>query len=1015
MTKGLRRGLTALVLAPLLYAVLGFIGVPLLVLQLAEQQFAERLNVPAGLKQVGFNPFNLQLTLRGLQLGAPGSEVLQVGHLLADLQLDSLWRGELHLRELRVLQLRLAVELAEDGRLNLAQLLVPATAAAEPPADARPFPLRIDRLRLDGQLGFADRRPAIGVEQHYRQLTLSLDDFTTHDSQTASLSLTASGPHGAALDVQGRLGLQPLQASGRFSLGDTALSRWWPYARSALPWQLQDGRLSLGSDYRLEWRDAAPYLRLDNPRIDLVDLQLQQADGAPLLALGRLQLGSGHLEWSPASALSLHDGHLQLDALRLQGPPGRTPLDLESLNVAGLALDSASRRLAVGQLHSRGLGLQAGRERDGRLDWQAYLEQQLQALARHRAAHAAGQTTEVAAPAASRAAAPPPWQLRIAQLQLRGWRARLEDRLPASPVALDLGPLDLDLGDLALPGSQPLALRLDSALGQRGRLQAEGRLQLQPLAGHLKLSASDLDLRPLQAYLEPFVRVELRSGLFGGEFDLDLQGAAPLRLALDGSARIDQLHTLDTLKNRDLVRWQQIRLDGLSYRHGQSLQVRQIALQRPYARFIINEDLSTNLQELMIPQPPRSTPATPGAPLQVRIGGIEIRDGSAHFADLSLTPNFATAIQQLDGRIGRIDNSSAQPATVDIRGKVDRYAPVSIRGQLTPFAPLHSLDIATRFQRVELTTLTPYAGKFAGYKIRKGRLNLDLHYRIEQGRLNADNRVLLEDLQLGERVDSPSATDLPVRLAVALLKDRDGNIDIALPVQGDLNNPEFSVVPIVWQTLRNLVLRAAQAPFALLAGLAEGGSERLDSVPFAAGSGVLDDGARAILAPLARGLQQRPQLRLEVEGSSRPSLDGPLLAARRLEREYQETWYRMLQRRGDKVPAEAGQLQVPDELKPSLLEGIYRARLKQQPPAAWGELDADQRSARLRQAVLDGWAQSPLLLRQLAQERAQAIKQHLVEQGGIDDARIYLLEVGVAEAAGDDPARIAVPLHLDSE
>ena len=393
---------------------------------------------------------------------------------------------------------------------------------------------------------------------------------------------------------------------------------------------------------------------------------------------------------------------------------------------------------------------------------------------------------------------------------------------------------------------------------------------------------------------------------------------------------------------------------------------------------------------------------------------MDIADGSANFADLSLTPNFATAIQQLNGRIGTLDNQSSKPATVDIRGKVDRYAPVTIQGQLTPFSPLEQLDITTRFKRVELTTLTPYAGKFAGYKIRKGRLNLDLHYRIEKGRLNADNKLLLEDLQLGERVDSPSATDLPVRLAVALLKETHGNIDIALPVPGDLNNPEFSVVPIVWQTLRNLILRAVQAPFKLIAGLVDGGEESLDSVPFAAGSSELDQPARATLDTLAKALQQRPTLRLEVEGMSQQAADGPLLAEQRLQREYQDTWYRMLQRRGDKVPAEASQLKVPEDMQGSLLEGIYRARLKQQPPAEWRELKKPERAARLRQAVLDSWAQSSLLLRQLAQDRARAIKAYLVEQGQLADERIYLLEVGSAEAAGDNP-RIAVPLHLDSE
>lgn len=211
---------------------------------------------------------------------------------------------------------------------------------------------------------------------------------------------------------------------------------------------------------------------------------------------------------------------------------------------------------------------------------------------------------------------------------------------------------------------------------------------------------------------------------------------------------------------------------------------------------------------------------------------------------------------------------------------------------------------------------------------------------------------MLEDLQLGEQVDSKDAVDLPIRLAVALLKDTQGNIDIQLPVQGDLNNPEFSVMPIVWQTLRNLVLRAAQAPFKFIAGLVGGGDVDLSQVQFAAGSDELDGAAQKTLDTLAAALKERPVLRLEVEGMSAAASDGPLLAEQRLEREYQSTQYKILQRSGEKVPATPEELVVEEDDKAVLLEGIYRTRLKQQPPAEWKELPDEERTAKMRAAVL---------------------------------------------------------------
>jgi outer membrane protein OmpA-like peptidoglycan-associated protein len=253
--------------------------------------------------------------------------------------------------------------------------------------------------------------------------------------------------------------------------------------------------------------------------------------------------------------------------------------------------------------------------------------------------------------------------------------------------------------------------------------------------------------------------------------------------------------------------------------------------------------------------------------------------------------------------------------------------------------------------------------------------------------------------------------DLPVRLAVALLKDTKGTISIELPVQGNLNDPQFSVMPIIWQTLRNLVLRAAQAPFKFIAGLVGGDQVDLSQVRFAPASSELDGEARQALDTLVSALQQRPALQLEVEGMSASAADSPLLAERRLQQEYRETWYRILQRRGDKVPADASQIQIDEDDEAPLLEGIYRSRLKQQPPAEWRELEPEERTQRLRQAVVDSWAGNTALLRRLSQQRAAAIKDHLV-QAGLDAERIYLLDTGTAEAEPD--GKVATMLHLGS-
>ena len=996
MLKGLQRTAYALAIALGLYSLLGFLILPGIGQRVANQQLAQLATVPAHLARVELNPFSLELQLWGLHIGAVEQPQIAFQRLYANLQLDSLWSGAVHLADIELEKAHTEVLFAKDGTLNLTGLFKLPPSEQKPAAEqpSEPFPLRIGRIALiENGLHFEDLRPSEPVEFVYDSLNLELTNLSTLPDDNADMQMVAIGPRGGRIDWEGQVSLSPIASKGQLKISDGQLKGVWPYVRDAVPLVLEDGVLDLSTEYSLNLAKGT-------------ELQLSQVSAT-------------------------------LARFAIKSPEDKPLLRLERLEVGDTSLDLAKQQVVIGTIRSQKLETWAAREKDGQLDWQKLFASHSQPTP----ATTAAATPEAPAPSEEAAAAPAetpaatpadaqqqtastatpaepakPWQVLLRDVQLRDYQIHLADRAAGSQeVKLDLAPLNLDLKDFDSLGTSPFGLKLDTGVNKNGQIQVAGQVQISPTWAKLQVATRDIDLRLAQAYISPFVRLELRSGMLGSDLAVDLKSVEPLAFSIGGKAEVNQLHTLDTLKERDFLKWQQLVVEGLDYRHGEGLAIGKINLQQPYVRFIINEDLTTNVNDLMIPQPaePNAKAAPAGKPLPIRIGGIAIKDGSANFADFSLTPNFATAIQQLNGQIGTLDNQSPKTAGVDIKGKVDKYAPVSIKGQLTPFDPMNSLDIATSFKNVELTTLTPYSGKFAGYRIRKGRLNLDLHYRIEKGQLNAENKLLLEDLQLGEQVDSKDAVDLPIRLAVALLKDTQGNIDIQLPVQGDLNNPEFSVMPIVWQTLRNLVLRAAQAPFKFIAGLVGGGSVDLSTVPFAAGSAQLEGDARQALDTLAKALQERPNLRLEVEGQSAQDADGPLLAEQRLQREFREGWYKVLQRRGDRVPASPDELTVDEDEQAALLEGIYRTRLKQQPPAEWAALDDDQRTQKMREAVLDSWAQSKLLLRQLAQQRAATIKDYLVEQGGLYDERIYLIDVNLGEPEAD--GRVLTALHLDSQ
>ncbi|MCU1759506.1 DUF748 domain-containing protein [Pseudomonas sp. 14P_8.1_Bac3] len=978
MPKGLIRAIGALLTALALYSLLGFLILPGIALRVANQQLANYATTPASLQRIELNPFSLEVTLWGLVIGEPGKEQVGFERLYANLQLDSLWTKALHLSDIELDKSKTEILFDKAGKLNLLGLFkIPASEPTPADPDAKPFPLRIERIKLaGGAVHFKDDRPSEAIEFLYDKLDFELTNLSTLPEDSADMTLVAAGPNGGQIDWTGNFSLIPITSEGKLKITDGQMKAFWPYVRDALPLVLEHGVVNLSTDYKLNLSKETELL-LSNVAVSVAPFAISAPDGRPLAKL-------------------------------------------ERLDVTDTTVDLAKQQVVVGKIRSNKLETWAALEADGQLDWQKlFASQPSKAAAKAKAEPA---SAPAAADSPKEPAAPSkPWQVLLKDVQLRDYQVHLADRKAQPAVALDLNPLNLDLQNFDSLNASPFNLKLDTGVGKQGKITAQGEVNLAPVSAQLKVQTKDIDLRVAQSYINPFIRLELRSGMLGSDLAVNLKSTEPLALAVTGRAQIDQLHTLDTLKTRDFLKWQQVVVEGLNYQHGDSLSIDKVNLFQPYVRFMINDDRTTNVDDLLIPQPPDSgaktaaaKPASKDKPLGIHIGGIAINDGSANFADFSLTPNFATAVQQLNGQIGTIDSRQAKPATVDVKGKVDRYAPVTIKGSVNPFDPMASLDIATSFKRVELTTLTPYSGKFAGYRIRKGRLNLDLHYLITKGQLKAENKVVVEQLQLGEKVDSPDAVSLPLKLAIALLKDVDGKISIELPVTGDLNNPQFSVMPIVWQTLRNLIVKAAAAPFKLIGGLINGGgSEDLGTVSFAPGSSDLSKEAEGSLVKLSQALKERPALRLEIEGTAAKSSDGPLIAEQRLEREYQYNYYKMLQRRGDKVPAQASLLQVPEGEKGPLLEGIYRTRLKTQPPAEWKDLGKEERTAKLRADVIKFWSDSDVLLRQLGQDRASSIKDYLVDKAQLADDRVYFIDASLGEAESD--GRVVTPLHLDAE
>jgi hypothetical protein len=486
---------------------------------------------------------------------------------------------------------------------------------------------------------------------------------------------------------------------------------------------------------------------------------------------------------------------------------------------------------------------------------------------------------------------------------------------------------------------------------------------------------------------------------------------------------VADLLTQDKLLNKDFLKWKELAINGIGLEVDPArVAIAEIVLTKPYARFIIGPDRTTNVQQLFTTSEsegsanaPASVKPTEGKPNQpqqstsVQIGLVRLTDGSVHFADFALKPAIDTGIFALNGTVKGLSSKELSKADVSMTGKVDKHAPMAIQGTINPLTSDAFTDLAVLFKNVELTTVSPYSTKFAGYPIIKGKISLDLHYKLNKKILEAENKVVIHQLTLGDKVEGPDATSLPVKLAVALLKDRNGVIDIDLPVRGDLNDPDFRYGKALLGVLVNLLSKAVTAPFNLIAGLAGGNTDELSVVEFQAGSSDLTQAQEGHLKTIAKALVERPELRLEIAGSADAEADRAALTEHKLNRD-------LVSLQADRAKPTTGPAPGNDDFaglteaeQTKLTKALYLKRFGKLPESRTGRVPTQI----LRERLLENTLIDEEELRLLAQGRGKTIHDFLIAQGGVDPEHIFLLDAKLDAQAKD--GIVASKLMLNAE
>ena len=961
------------------YAAAGFWLVPRLVASNVRGIVASRYHRQAKIGVVTFNPFTLDLVVKDFALpDADGGPLLSFDRLAVRLGIVSLFKVAPEFNVIALDAPHVRVVHRANGQLNILDLVPPPDPKAD--KNAPPPRLWIDEFTIrGGEATFVDLKREQSLTLAFRPISFTLKNFSTR-SEGNAYALSARSARGEGFEWRGTFGLSPLASQGSFAVSGVRAATLAEVGSDQIPFEMSTGELDLNGSY------------------EVAEHGQKLAVGARIAQLAVRTLG-----------------------IRARGDT-TDAVQIPRVVVSDTNIDLIEQRLTVGHVSLEQPHVTALRGRDGQISLMRLLP-------------TAPAASTAAAPVADPGAAPAkPWTIEVPDIRIAAADLSLEDHTPPSPATIHLAPVDLVVSNFAAPGNKPLGIDLKAVVNDTGQVTTTGSLTAAPLTGRLQVTATALPLASLQPYLDAQTAMVVGSGT------AKLTGTVTLaeggNVQFDGSAGVDDLKTTDALLQQDFVNWRALQLTGVRVRTAPlNVAVSEVLIHEPYARIVIGANGVVNLKEVLNPRAAaaqavaqaqaaaatassdRAAPAAPppppppGTPLPVQIGTIRIDHGSVNFADLSIKPNFATGIGQLAGTLKGLSARADSRADIDLAGAVDQYSPVKITGNFNFFSAVHHLDLKATFRNMELTSLSPYSGRFAGYAIEKGKLSADLGYKIENRQLNATHKLTIEQLQLGEKIDSAEATHLPVKLAIALLKDRNGVIDLDLPVSGSLDDPQFSVGPLVWKVIVGLIEKAVMAPFALLGSLF-GGGEEISYVDFAPGSAALDAATAGKLQTLVKALDSRPALNVDVPLIVQPDSDRAALVDAHWHDAITGRARTRLGSHANDAGAVDRLLSTPKDYQ-ALLEDAYRDgfghRAEIPKPAATEAGDPA--------ALAIGWLEGQLKgrisvgqdeLDALAQARAASVQGALLGTTGIDPGRVFVI---ASPPLAAPPVRMQLALH----
>lgn len=877
---------------------------------------------------------------------------------------------------------------AASGVAAASAAAVAAASGAKAEAGAKeapPLDLTIRHFAIDGgTVNVDDRVPATPTALSLTKLAATLDGFSMQGKTPAKYTLSTSLSRGGDVTAEGTFNLAEKQAESKLTVAALALPALQPYLGEATRARVLDGTLGATVNAKADW--------------------------------GKTPL-----------AAQVADSTISLKSLKIATPDAKAPaIVLPDASAKIAKVDVAARTAEIASVDASGLVLDVQRLKDGKIDLAALAEPAQASVPKRTVARKA----EAAAPS---------WHYRIDALNVKDSSANFTDLSTPRPVKLAIKPLDLSVQKISDDMTKPLPVQLKATLNRKGSLNVTGDVTAQPLKLGLKINGNRLDAAAFEPYFGSALNATIASALLNAQGNLTFaQVKDTPRATYRGDVALVDVRMLDKATSDPFAGWRSLALTNLKANYdekGTDVDASRVTFSNFYGRVLLDAQGRLNLKDVVakesgpaqsltrdasksepVPLSPGMTPpaaaqgasaaaaqqasapaaasatvvvkaATPPQnPVRMHFGELLLQNGRVTYTDNFIKPNYTANLVAIKGTVGAFGTDSTTSAPVDVAANLAGNGPISIKGSVNPLIEKPALDLTATAHDIELTNLTPYSAKYAGYPITKGKLNVDLHYALENDQLKANNHIFIDQLTFGDHVENDTATKLPVKLAISLLKNTRGQIDVNLPVSGSLSNPEFSVGGLIWRAVLNLIAKAVTSPFSLLAHAFGSGGEDLGYVEFAPGSYQLDDAQQKKLDTVVKMLTEKPSIRLDLIGRVDPAKDTSGLGDAYVDRLVRQQKLKDVVGQGESIDPMSVKVEPAEYSK--YLTRAYKAADFKKPRNLIGLQktlpDADMKKALAEHAPADDNA-----LRALAQQRAQAVRQYL--DGKIDSSRVFVV------------------------